>query len=101
VAVEEQREWAPERAICLEMPAGLSVPIVADADRIGQVVTNYLTNALKYSPDARPVTVGLEALPAQARLGARRGGGATHGGAGAHLGALLSRQRDRAAGQVS
>src|SRR5919198_583362 len=66
--VQEQREWAPDRAICLEMPAGLSVPIVADVDRIGQVVTNYLTNALKYSPDARPVTVGLEALPAQARV---------------------------------
>ena len=70
-AVEEQREWAPYRAICLEMPTGLSVPIVADADRIGQVVTNYLTNALKYSPDARPVTVSLEALPAQARVWVR------------------------------
>ena len=70
-AVEEQREWAPDRAICLEMPAGLSVPIVADADRIGQVLTNYLTNALKYSPNARPVTVSLEALPAQARVWVR------------------------------
>jgi signal transduction histidine kinase len=70
-AVEERREWAPDRAIGLEMPVGLSVPIVADADRIGQVVTNYLTNALKYSPDARPVTVGLEALPAQARVWVR------------------------------
>jgi signal transduction histidine kinase len=70
-AVEDQREWAPDRAICLEMTAGPSVPIVADADRLGQVVTNYLTNALKYSPDARPVTVGLEALPAQARVWVR------------------------------
>ena len=70
-AVEEQREWAPDRTICLEMPAGLSVPIVADADRIGQVVTNYLTNALKYSPDDRPVTVGLETMPARARVWVR------------------------------
>jgi signal transduction histidine kinase len=53
------------------MPAGLSVPLVADADRIGQVVTNYLTNALKYSPDACPVTIGLEVLPAQARVWVR------------------------------
>jgi signal transduction histidine kinase len=70
-AVEEQRERAPERAVVLEMPAGLSVPLVADADRIGQVVTNYLTNALKYSPDACPVTIGLEVLPAQARVWVR------------------------------
>jgi signal transduction histidine kinase len=32
---------------------------VADADRIGQVVTNYLTNALKYSAADRPVEVFL------------------------------------------
>ena len=28
--------------------------------RIGQVVTNYLTNALKYSPPDRPVEVGVQ-----------------------------------------
>jgi PAS domain S-box-containing protein len=35
------------------------VPILADADRIEQVIMNYLTNALKYSDDNRPVEVSL------------------------------------------
>jgi signal transduction histidine kinase len=35
------------------------VPIEADPDRIGQVVTNYLTNALRYSAEDRPVEVGV------------------------------------------
>ncbi len=35
------------------------MPVVADADRLGQVVTNLLTNALKYSPPDRPVNIDL------------------------------------------
>ena len=34
-----------------------AVPAWADADRIHQVVTNLLTNALKYAPADRPVDV--------------------------------------------
>jgi signal transduction histidine kinase len=58
-AVEEQRQAHPERPIILSLPEG-PMPVVADADRIGQVVTNYLTNALKYSPEDRPVEVGVQ-----------------------------------------
>src|SRR5262249_30220552 len=62
-AVEEQRELAPERGITLDLPDLPSVPIVADEDRIGQVVTNFLTNALKYSPEQEPVAVRLDIRP--------------------------------------
>jgi signal transduction histidine kinase len=58
-AVEEQRQAAPERIIDLHLPAAGVVPVFADADRIGQVVTNYLTNAMKYSLADRPVEVGV------------------------------------------
>ena len=36
------------------------MPVVADPWRMEQVVTNYLTNALKYSPADCPVAVGIE-----------------------------------------
>jgi signal transduction histidine kinase len=49
----------PQRTLQLEAPCGEAVPVVADADRIGQVVTNYVTNALKYSPANQPVVVHL------------------------------------------
>jgi signal transduction histidine kinase len=61
-ATEEQRQQHPERAIRLELPASASasaVTVLADAQRIEQVVTNYLTNALKYSSTEQPVDVKL------------------------------------------
>ena len=58
--VEEQQEAAPTRAIQVQLPAGGHLPLRADADRVGQVATNYLTNALKYSPPDQPVEVGVE-----------------------------------------
>jgi signal transduction histidine kinase len=42
--------------------------VEADADRIGQVVANYLTNALKYSPPDRPVEVRVAAHGGRARV---------------------------------
>ncbi len=58
-AVQDQSLLAPARSIRLHLPSEATVPVVADADRIGQVITNYLTNALKYSPADRPVEVFL------------------------------------------
>jgi len=71
--VEEQRQVAPERRIELAPATGLEdgLPVRADADRIGQVLTNYLTNALKYSPADRPVWVELKRLDGQARVAVR------------------------------
>jgi signal transduction histidine kinase len=67
-AVEEQRQLVPQRTILMRCLFDRPVPVVADADRIGQVVTNYLTNALKYSLEERPVEVGIQIHDQQARV---------------------------------
>lgn len=56
---QEQRKANATRIIHMTLPAGEKVAVVADPDRIGQVLTNYLTNALKYSPADKPVEVHL------------------------------------------
>jgi signal transduction histidine kinase len=56
--VEDQRQTAEGRAINLEVPPEKMV-ICGDADRLGQVVSNYLTNALKYSSSDKPVGVAV------------------------------------------
>jgi signal transduction histidine kinase len=70
-AVEAQQQAEPERSIRFQPPGDLSVPVYVDAGRIEQVVTNYLTNALKYSAADRPVEVGIEIEPEQAQVWVR------------------------------
>lgn len=67
-AVQEQRAVWPTRTVTLDMPRLAALPIHADADRIGQVVTNFLTNALKYSPPEQPVAVHLHTRDNSARV---------------------------------
>ncbi len=69
-AVEEQRQMAPERLYLLQQ-APTPVYVWADSDRIEQVVTNYLTNALKYSEETTPIEVGVQADEQQARIWVR------------------------------
>jgi signal transduction histidine kinase len=66
-ALSTQHEQHPQRRILSEL---LDAPIVvqADADRVGQVVAQYVSNALKYSPDDRPVTVRLTVTGDEARV---------------------------------
>lgn len=66
-AVEEQRLGWPERTITLTLREQ-QVPVEADPVRIGQVVTNYLTNALKYSPADRPVHAELCLTSTEAKV---------------------------------
>ena len=68
-AVARQQRSAPERTIVLDIvPAEKVVPIIADADRITQVINGYLANALDYSPADQPVTVQLTVEDAVVRV---------------------------------
>jgi len=69
-AVEEQILRLPERRINLEAPAR-PIMVEADADRVGQVLTNYLTNALKYSDADQPVDVVIQPLESTVRVAVR------------------------------
>ena len=66
--VEDQRSAAPTRTIALELAAAESLLVLADAERIEQVISNYLTNALKYAPEERPIVVRLERAGPLARV---------------------------------
>ncbi|HEX9413001.1 MAG TPA: HAMP domain-containing sensor histidine kinase, partial [Ktedonobacterales bacterium] len=70
-AVEEQRQLASARTIHRELPDAQPTLVLADASRIEQVVTNYLTNALKYSREDRPVAVRLQVDGETARVSVR------------------------------
>ncbi len=62
--VAELRGSAPERTVQLHIVDDEPIMVDADSDRIGQVITNYLTNALKYAPAERPIEVSLESYRA-------------------------------------
>ena len=64
--VEAQRIATPSRALRLELPDERPVLVHADADRLGQVLNNYLSNAIKYSPDTSVITTRLEVYGSKA-----------------------------------
>ncbi len=70
-AVANQQQAARARQIELVLPHDEMVPVIADAGRIGQALTNYLTNALKYAPVDRVVSVCLEITGTVARVSVR------------------------------
>ncbi len=66
-AVQEYQQQAPQRTLRLDT-AAVALPVVADAARLAQVLSNYLSNALKYSPPGQPITVGLRVTGAEVRV---------------------------------
>ncbi|MGO8947756.1 MAG: ATP-binding protein [Ktedonobacterales bacterium] len=69
-AVEEQQLAWPQRRMHLLLPEQ-AVMVEADRDRVGQVVANYLTNALKYAPADRPIEISLSLEAELARVQVR------------------------------
>jgi signal transduction histidine kinase len=72
--VEQQRAITPARRITLDLPGNGAVPLTADALRIGQVLTNYLTNAARYSEPEMPICVSLTVEPERVRVAVRDNG---------------------------
>ena len=65
-AIEEQRLLSG-RTIDLEQPE-TPVMLDADSDRLSQVVTNLVSNAIKYSPETSPIKVSVQYQEKTARL---------------------------------
>jgi hypothetical protein len=66
--VANQQQVSVSRQIELILPLDMIVSVSIDALRIGQVLTNYLTNALKYAPADQAISVCLEVTATTARV---------------------------------
>jgi PAS domain S-box-containing protein len=69
--VANQQQAACTRHFELLLPPDEVVPVLADAGRIGQVLTNYLTNAQRYVPIDQPIAVCLEVEGSFAQVSVR------------------------------
>lgn len=68
--VAEQRTLFPTREVSVQTPT-LPVLVEADALRVAQVVENYLSNAVKYTPADQPIEVALRIDGSAARITVR------------------------------
>jgi PAS domain S-box-containing protein len=57
--VEGYQAVHANRVITLDLPQQELIPVHADQDRIQQVLSHYLTNALKFVPESLPIQVGI------------------------------------------
>jgi len=69
--VEDQHYLTPDRTLTLHLPAASELLVMADADRVRQVVSNYLSNALKYSEADKPVAIDIETNGSRVRVAVR------------------------------
>ena len=70
VAREVAARFGPQaasRGITLSVPAG-PVLVRADRDRVAQIVSNYLSNALRHAPDGSSIEVAAEATREHGRI---------------------------------
>lgn len=67
-AVNDVQAVSESQSILLNLPEQPEIPVMLDRVRIGQVVTNYLTNALKHSPELEPITAGITLNEHEARV---------------------------------
>jgi signal transduction histidine kinase len=63
-----------QRTLTLHLSARDALLVEIDADRIRQVLSNYISNALKYSPVEAPIQVGVDCDRQQARVWVRDSG---------------------------
>ncbi|HLH60202.1 MAG TPA: ATP-binding protein [Ktedonobacteraceae bacterium] len=70
-SVEDQHYLAPARTIELTTPVTDEVLVMGDADRLRQVISNFLSNALKYSEADKPVEVCLELAGSVVKISVR------------------------------
>lgn len=66
--VAAQQAATPERTLHVVVPDTSPVWVLGDADRLRQVLSNYLSNAVKYSSDDQPIDVRLELAGEDARV---------------------------------
>ncbi|HEY3993939.1 MAG TPA: ATP-binding protein [Ktedonobacteraceae bacterium] len=69
--VQDYQITYTERTIVFDEPDAVSLRVLVDGQRIRQAVSNYLTNALKYSPPGQPIEVGITADATSARVWVR------------------------------
>jgi PAS domain S-box-containing protein len=66
--VQDYRTTYQDRFLTCKLPENEAICVYADRERIQQVISNYLTNALKFAPATKPIEVGIVREAARARV---------------------------------